>query len=194
MSQYYIEIGGGSTLFVLDSTDGMTYTLAGKTTDFQLEDGSTGSDHYVVLPEVVNLSGSITDVVTLTTAETHKSTDDWVRELRRVQRSGTPFSVIIGSKLQKIPNCVFNSLRISQTEEAGSRVAGDIVVSSYMISCSFKQIRFGEAAQVVRVPNPTVGEDLNGREQSPETTEKVEDDTLLFELINTSFTRLGTGV
>lgn len=174
MSQYYLQFNE-ITIFTLDATTQMSYTMSGKTTDSPIESGESVSDHYVNLPEVITLSGVITDMVSLGQSPEHRTPADFIKELRFLKTTGTPFSVWIGTKLENIPNCVFTSLRVSQSDQQGSRVFGEEeVLSAYKVDMSFKQIRFGGAATLEKIPKQSIKDDASGKISSPETTKKVE--------------------
>jgi hypothetical protein len=149
--QYYILTQDG-TVYTLDSTTGMTYTLSGETTDSKVEAGFTASDHYVVKNTIVSLTGVITDIDTFQPSS-HSSlsgdsyTKHWLERLSALQKSGSTFSVGCTSSLEVLSSCVFTSLVVGQGGDVGTAVHGDRTLSAFNVQMGIKQIRV--AAQSV---------------------------------------------
>jgi hypothetical protein len=143
--QYYILTQDG-TVYTLDSTTGMSYTLSGETTDSKVEAGFTSSDHYVVKNTIASLTGVITDINTFQASAHSLASGDsytkyWSERLTALQKSGDTFSVGCTGSLEVLSNCVFTSLSFNQSGDVGTAVHGDRTLSAFNVQMAFKQIR-----------------------------------------------------
>lgn len=178
MSEYYIRTPS-NVIYSLDATTSMTYISSGNPTSFPVESGASLSDHYVNSNVRASISGIITDVKSLSTSKgSSKSTEDFIRELTTLKESGNPFTVIIGSKLQEIRNCVFTSLSVFQRGTQGSRRYADgKTVASYEIEMSFEQIRIarGAKATTTNFVAPDQTDEFVAKKKTGEATKEVDE-------------------
>jgi hypothetical protein len=179
MAQFYILTPKG-IVYELDATTDMSYTLAGRTTDSPIEDGESVSDHYIQAPSVINFSGVITDVVSLSSKTNKLDTKGYIEGLIALKNSKIPFTVMISENLDSIKSCVFTSLNITNTGEFGIRNVGGNLYSAYKINFSVKQIRLAAAAtDVVGVPQPDLQDMTQPAVESSQTTEQDESPSFL---------------
>jgi len=147
MSIYYIQTNlNGNKIFSLDSTSSVEVQDNGRATSYALESGKDVADHYVNSNVMVSFSGIITDIKSATLSQ--ESTKDFLRDLRELKQTGTPFTVFAGNNLEKIDNCVIQSLSIKQNSKNGTVVREGKHISSFVIEWTAKQIKFGSKAKI----------------------------------------------
>ncbi len=173
--EYFLRVG--NLEYQLDSTSQMSYSLSGKTTDSPIESGESVSDHYINNNDVITISGTISDMKSLSTLDNLK-TSEYIEKLVNLKRTGNPFTVIIGSRLEEITNCVVTSLVLTQTGENGTFTSGSIVSSSYQVSLSFKRIKLAKAARIEVTAAPPEQKSFQAKETSSQKTEQEEIDPL----------------
>lgn len=141
MSLYYIRTE--DKIYELDSTSEVSITLAGKTTDFVVEDGTTVQDHYVNNNKVVSCSGKISSIKSLSNGK-NLSPEEYLRGVEELKESRTPFNFVWHPLRPELTNCVFTTLTISQDSTTGFHGSSNSVGISFTI----KQIRFAQQAKV----------------------------------------------
>lgn len=144
MTIYYIAPQDSSDTFALDATSTIQLDEAGKTTSLPLESGVEVTDHYINGNTKISMAGIISTAKSAGT-QANKSPEDYIKGIRELKKSGTPFSVFFSDKLSALTNCVFENISISQSKRNGTSGPS----SSYKITMSIKQVRFVSAAQVV---------------------------------------------
>ena len=165
MSIYYIKNEKDGNIFTLDSTSDMEIMDNGSATSIPIESGKPVSDHYVNDNVTIRFNGTISDVKAISVDGDNriKSTQLFLEGLRSLKASGLPFTIHTGANSGLFENCVLESLAIKQSNKNGTLVRGDKEISSYKISFTAKQIRFGSRADLVRVTDEviekTVGEE-----------------------------------
>lgn len=156
MSIYYIEFitDSGKNLFSFDATTEITVTDDGSATSFPLESGEDIADHYVNSNITVSFSGRISDIKARSRSantELNKSTETFLSELRLLKKQAIPFKIYMGSNIAPVNNCVFESLNIKQDRNVGTKSFAGRAISSFDISFTAKQIRFGSRAETIVV-------------------------------------------
>lgn len=168
MSIYYIETSDG-VFYELDSTTNISYKESGRITNHVVETGQSVSDHYVNNPVEFSISGSISDIKSISgNNQNSKSTEDFINGLRTLKRNKTRFTFHFGNKVGSYSNCLFDSLDISQTTNRGSVGA----IDSFSISANIKQIRLAQRAQIFPFRDPLASDDYQAQTKGSGTTEE----------------------
>jgi hypothetical protein len=177
MSIYYIETSNG-VIYELDATVEITYKESGKITDNIVETGESVADHYINNPVMINLSGSISDIKSVSSGNSNaKSTEDFIRGLVSIMKNKQSFSFHYGEKIGFFNNCFFENFDVVQNSTRGN--VG--VVDSFSITASIKQVRLARRAVLVPFRSPLVSDNyqnqVNGSGSSVQPSE--EQETLL---------------
>ncbi len=154
MAQYFI-FTDDATFFELDSTATFSKNMAGRTTDFPLEEGSIVSDHYVNQNDRISMQGTITSIKSALVEDQidgagkkrFKSPDEYITGLEDLKRSKNTFTLFFGDNRPPLENCLFESLTLEQNKSRGTT----LLSQSYKISFTAKQVRFVERAVRSRV-------------------------------------------
>ncbi len=149
MAIFYISavVDGESLVYAMNATQNMGDVEKGSLSKHKLEDGSSASDNYVSDPEVISLSGKISDVFVGNSIaeEDRKSTKEYIEGLKKIKRDSIPFTTHFSSDLSPAYPCFFISLGISQDAThgfVGTRPDGSSV-NSYRVEMQIQVTRIG---------------------------------------------------
>lgn len=131
MSIYYLKASTGD-VYELDCTADIGYTTTGRLTSFTMSDLSSASDHYINDNDSIELTGSISDIKTISGSSSgnQKSTEEFITGLTKLKKSSTPFTVYWGlysnnaeenprSKRYALKNCFIEVLDVRQNKTRG---------------------------------------------------------------------------
>lgn len=177
MSFYYIETSDG-VIFELDSTTEISYKESGTITNNVVESGESVADHYVNNPVVFDITGSISDIKSISSGnDNSKSTEDFINGLKSLKRSKQRFTFRFGDKVGNYSDCLFESLNIAQNQSRGN--AGG--VDSFSVKATIKQIRVAQRAQITPFRDPLSTDDYQEQTKGTGTTEEVVQETDLYD-------------
>lgn len=125
-SIFITDIGG----VALDVSLRQTHTFPSRITENPVEDGTTFSDHQVLLPVVLEIDGRITDSPIGSPLATGRAADAF-RELVRLQRSKTPFVVSTG--LARYENMLIKELSVPRSAEDGRSVRFTATIEEILV-------------------------------------------------------------
>lgn len=151
MAIFYIsaEVGEEELVFTMNATTRIKTSSSGELSAHNLENGDTASDNYRNKPEMIQMSGIISDVVSSSNSEL-KPTKDYLQGLEKLKKDKIPFTVHFGSDLTPKYPCFFKNFSYTQDTTNGfSGVSLDgRHINAYSVSMEIEVARIGKLSQI----------------------------------------------
>jgi hypothetical protein len=150
MAQSYFSIITPTGFINMDATLTAKRNLPSSSTEFPVESGGFAADNIVNEGEVINFSGVITDVKSISGIE-NPSTSDFIKLIEKIRNNKELVSVNVGlsndtissNSFKTITGCVLLNADFLQDVENGIAYNK---ISAYKVELTFKKIRFIKTA------------------------------------------------
>lgn len=150
--------------FELDATETIQISETSELTSNPIQDGRQVSDHVITNNSIITFSGKISSVksVAFRSKPDFDTPEDFIRELRRLRKSGDPVTVFVTDEVDPYQNCVVKGLELSQESGRGTfKVINDngqkiIGGSCWNVTLVFEQYQEAQEAQLgfIEIPDP----------------------------------------
>lgn len=141
----YIQSSDG-TIYYMDAVFSVDYNQSGTPTNYYMESGANGSDHYTQESDSVSLNGSVSKVKFAANQQSSTELDVFEKELTALKKSGKFFTLTFSDNLNPLQNCLFSSLSMSRSNTTGKHAID--------VSMTIRQVSVATAAGIVVTPTP----------------------------------------
>lgn len=162
VTAFYIITEAGNH-FELDATTNIQINESNSLTSNPNQSGRSVTDHAIRNNSTITFTGKISSIksVAFRSQQTFDTTEDYIRELRRLRDEASKVTVFATDEVDPYTNCVITNLSFSQSSGRGTfkvvNSSGETVIggSSWDVSITFEQSTEASAAQegVIAIPD-----------------------------------------
>ena len=144
MTIYFIEAKNKDNVerYLLDATEKMSISYAGRVSKFPVEEGSELGDHYSLQQPVITYNGGISDIKMPPVNDQAKTTLDYLQGILKLREEKIPIKVYFSEDMPPIENCYIEQFSFSQDKTNGVFRAPFNSVYSYKVNMVIRAIEY----------------------------------------------------